>query len=70
MENFIFKGKEIVDPFWEIFMAHVKNDGHVKNEVSQYGVKNFQVVKRSLVVIGYVLFLFGNQIVLILRRMR
>lgn len=41
------------------------NEGRVRNEVSQYGVKDFQAVKRSLVVISWVLFLFGYQIVLL-----
>jgi hypothetical protein len=45
------------------------NQDRVKIELSQYGVKNFQAVIRNFVVTGCVVFLFGYQVVLLLRRM-
>ena len=52
--NFIFKREEIIDPFWEILMAHeLENmyDYHVKPKFFESGAKRFQVDNRNLVVI-------------------
>jgi hypothetical protein len=46
-ENFIFKEKEIVYPFWEIYMPHEWekiNKYRVKIEVSQYDMKSFKLL--------------------------
>ena len=62
-ENFIFKEKEIIDPFGEIYMQHEWekiNKYHVKSEVSQYDIKSFQTTIHSHVVMGCKFFLFDK----------
>ena len=46
-KNFIFKEKETVYPFWEIYMLHEWekiNKYRVKIEVSQYDMKSFKLL--------------------------
>lgn len=67
-ENFIFRGKEVIDPFGEVFMEidfEKINKGCVKLELSQVGVTCFKIIL-CLVIIKLFFFLF----VLLLRRMR
>jgi hypothetical protein len=69
-KNFIFKEEEIVDPFWEIYMPHKWekiNECCVKIEVSQYDIKSFQTTIPSHVVMGCKIFLFRNQVAVMLR---
>jgi len=68
--NFMFKSEEIVDPFWEILMAHEREKicgNRVKLEFFESSEKSFQIDHRSLVVISEVLFLVGCYIVLLLK---
>jgi hypothetical protein len=70
-KNFMFKSEEIVDPFWEILMAHEQEkmcDNHLKLEFFKSNAKSFQVDHRSLVVISEVLFLVGCYIIFLLYR--
>jgi hypothetical protein len=70
-DNIMIKTKEILDPFWEIFMAHEmeKISGvRVKIALSQLVVKNFQDDTHILVVIKEVLFILGWYIILLLNR--
>jgi hypothetical protein len=69
-KNFMFKSKVIVDPFWEILMAHEREkmcDNRVKLETFESNAKKFQVDHRSLVVISEVLIIVGCYIVLLLK---
>lgn len=71
--NFIFRGKEIVDHFWEIFMKiefEKINKRCMKLELSQVGMKNIITIISNHVVISCLVFIFGYQIVLLLRKMR
>jgi hypothetical protein len=72
-KNFMFKSEEIVDPFWEILMAHEREkmyDNRVKLELFEFSAKSFQVDHHSLVVICEILFLVECYIVLLLKRKR
>jgi hypothetical protein len=43
-DNFIFKGEEIIDQFWEILMAHEREniyDRRVKPKFFESGAKKF-----------------------------
>ena len=67
-ENIMFKKREIVDPFWEIFMACERENISVKIALSQLVVKNFQDDTHILVVIKGILFISGCYINLLLKR--
>jgi hypothetical protein len=69
--NFIFKREEIIDPFWEIFMAHEPENMYdccVKPKFFESSAKSFQVDNHTLVVINEVLFIVSCYIVLLLKR--
>jgi hypothetical protein len=71
-ENIMFKTEEIVDSFWEIFMAcERENISGVSMNIalSQLVVKNFQDDTHMLVVIKRVLFILECNIILLLKRM-
>jgi hypothetical protein len=60
-KNFMFKREEIVDPFWEIFMAHeweTMHNSRVKLKFSESVAKSFQVDHHSLVDVGRNLLIF------------
>jgi hypothetical protein len=70
-DNFMFKREEIIDPFWEIIMAHKRekvNERLMKFELSRDDEQSFQDDHHSLVVIRGVLFLLGCYIILLLKR--
>jgi hypothetical protein len=70
-DNFIFKGEEIIDQFWEILMVHEREniyDCRMKPKFFESGAKGFQVDNCNHVVISEVLFIVGCYIVLLLKR--
>jgi hypothetical protein len=71
-ENIMFKIEEIVDPFWDIFMAcdreNISGVLSVKIALSQLVVMNFQDDTHIFVVIKGVLFILGCYIILLLKR--
>jgi hypothetical protein len=59
---FMFISEEIVDPLWEILVAHMnwRRCNRVKLKLFESCAKSFQVDHRSLVVISEILFLVGS----------